>query len=84
MVFFPENSDYLAPTTKEVVSSAEEVSEKAGFVARCRDLCATNNLWMSLGSFHRKVFAYFFIFVLFVFWYLFILGLLYHMNISFF
>ena len=52
MVFFPENSDYVAECMEEALQLAE--GEDGNFIRKCKNLSKELDIWVSL-TFHNKV-----------------------------
>ncbi len=51
-VFLPEACDYIESSPQASVQAAESLDGE--FISRCRQLSAELNVWISVGSFHRK------------------------------
>lgn len=53
MVFLPEASDFVATSRDEALTLAETVDGE--FLGALRGLSSKLNIWISIGSMHRKV-----------------------------
>ena len=53
MVFLPEACDYIESSTKASIEKAETL--EGNFLNRFRKLASDLQIWISIGSFHRKV-----------------------------
>lgn len=51
--FLPEACDYIESSTKSSIAKAEPIDGE--FMTKFRKLAAELNIWISIGSFHRKV-----------------------------
>lgn len=57
MVFLPEACDYIESTVQASLEKAESLDGE--FISQFRKLAADLDIWISIGSFHRKVFIKF-------------------------
>ena len=53
MVFLPEACDYIESSSKASIEKAETI--KGDLIGNFRKLASELQIWISIGSFHRKV-----------------------------
>ena len=54
MIFLPENADFMERSPEATYQKSQSLDGE--FIGNYKKLASELNLWISIGSFHRKVF----------------------------